>query len=230
MFRSGKIRQQHSDKNVPSLSITTYITTPPTQGTTTNPTTGRESKVEREKDTVTGGYFLKPSIGSFNELNTSDEILTGITSMGYETPSNVQRHGIVPLMKNEKDALIQAPAGQGKTACFGIACLHLCMEQLKNGYHFDNGPVIIIVEPTKDLAEQTATVLNQLGHFTGIKTITCVGGEPIWKNGNALNGTTGNTDWSRNGNNCNNERNADNISMKHPGIVVVMGWSTLMLG
>ena len=107
MFRSGKIRQQHSDKNVPSLSITTYITPPPPQGTTTNPTTGRESKVEREKDTVTGGYFLKPSIGSFNELNTSDEILTGITSMGYETPSNVQRHGIVPLMKNEKDALIQ---------------------------------------------------------------------------------------------------------------------------
>ena len=33
--------------------------------------TGIESKVEREEDTVTGGNFLKPSIGSFNELNTS---------------------------------------------------------------------------------------------------------------------------------------------------------------
>jgi hypothetical protein len=33
--------------------------------------TGIEGKVEREEDTVTGGNFLKPSKGSFNELNTS---------------------------------------------------------------------------------------------------------------------------------------------------------------
>ena len=83
-----------------------------------------------EEDPITKGYFLRPTVTKFESLEgLSDELMRGISSLGYELPSPVQRHGIVPVMENSTDLLIQAPAGQGKTATYGIGSLHVCEQQ-----------------------------------------------------------------------------------------------------
>ena len=128
--------------------------------------------------------------------------------------TDVQRHGIVPLISNDTDILIQAPAGQGKTATFGIGALQICAQHLKDGYSFQQGPLIVILEPTTRMAEQCHKELCKLGKFTDIGVIMCVGGIPEWENKAALF-PKAKSNWNRTTTN-----NEGTTSPKFPGIVV----------
>jgi len=107
------------------------------------------------------------------ELNLKDNILKGIYSYGFEKPSQIQRVAIKPIIDRE-DMVVQSQSGTGKTATFIIGLLHLINENL-------NEPQAIILSNTRELADQTYKVCNNLANFTNIKANLCIGGDMQFK-------------------------------------------------
>ena len=94
-------------------------------------------------------------IKSFDELNLKPEILRGMYSYGFEKPSAVQQRAILPILEG-RDIVIQSQSGTGKTCVFcvgALQCIDLALRE----------PQILILSPTRELAEQNQKVMLALG-------------------------------------------------------------------
>jgi translation initiation factor 4A len=107
------------------------------------------------------------------ELGLNDDILRGIYSYGYEKPSPIQRVAIKPIIDGH-DIVIQSHSGTGKTATFIIGLLHRIDVEL-------NETQCIIVLNTRELADQTYKVFQNLAKYTSIKCNLCIGGDMQYK-------------------------------------------------
>jgi translation initiation factor 4A len=109
---------------------------------------------------------------TFDEMGLKEALLRGIFSYGFEKPSEIQQKAIVP-MTTGRDIIAQASSGTGKTGTFTIGLL----QQI----NFTDSPYCqaIILSPTKELAEQTNTVVNSIGENIGVKTHICIGGKAV---------------------------------------------------
>jgi translation initiation factor 4A len=96
-------------------------------------------------------------------------LLRGIYSLGFETPSPIQKQAILPIVKGG-DVLAQAQSGTGKTGAFCIGTIHRCTP--------DPAVQAIILAPTRELAIQIQSVFNSLCGQTGLKTQLLIGGTP----------------------------------------------------
>ncbi|CAI8606199.1 unnamed protein product [Vicia faba] len=59
--------------------------------------------------------FYEEVFESFNSMGLQENLLRGIYAYGFEKPSAIQQHGIVPFCKG-LDVIQQAQSGTGKTA------------------------------------------------------------------------------------------------------------------
>jgi len=108
---------------------------------------------------------------SFDDMKLKDELLRGIYAYGFEKPSYIQQRGIIPVIRGN-DTIAQAQSGTGKTATFSVAALQ-CVEA--------NNPdcQVLILAPTRELAQQIHKVLNALGDYMHVKSHACVGGTAV---------------------------------------------------
>jgi len=98
------------------------------------------------------------NIQSWEDLeNCPLELIRGIYSYGFETPSSIQQRAIKPLL-SKKDVIAQAQSGTGKTGCFTIASLSLINYQ-------EDSTQIIIMAPTRELAEQIKKVVDNISQY-----------------------------------------------------------------
>ena len=106
---------------------------------------------------------------SFDKFSFDPQIAAGILSAGYTTPTPIQNQTIQPVLDG-RDVLGLAQTGTGKTAAFVLPILQ----------HLLKGPRgklrALIVAPTRELAEQTHTVIGALGRRTGLRSTTIYGG------------------------------------------------------
>jgi translation initiation factor 4A len=114
------------------------------------------------------------SIASFEEMALRENILRGIYSYGFETPSSIQQKGIMPII-NKNDVIEQAQSGMGKTATFCIGALQLVDDKI-------NKTQVIILAHTRELAFQIDTVIRSIGKYTGANYCLSVKGIPISDN------------------------------------------------
>jgi translation initiation factor 4A len=96
-------------------------------------------------------------IDSWEELECHINLVRGIYSYGFEKPSPIQQRSIKPII-NKNDVIAQAQSGTGKTGCFTIASLALI------DYDLDACQIIILA-PTRELAEQIKKVVDNLSQF-----------------------------------------------------------------
>ncbi|MCL2568307.1 MAG: DEAD/DEAH box helicase [Oscillospiraceae bacterium] len=118
-------------------------------------------------------------ITHFETFGLSPELMQALTKMNFQTPSPVQEATIAPMLAG-RDVLVQAPTGTGKTAAFGIPIV----ERVDiTSRHIQT----IILSPTRELALQITSVLQQLTAFKhSIRVQALYGGEPIYRQINAL--------------------------------------------
>ena len=107
----------------------------------------------------------------FDLMGLKDNLLRGILSYGYEKPSVVQTKGIVPVIKGN-DCVIQAQSGTGKTATFSIAALEIVNKNLESCQ-------VIILNPTREIADQTLNVVKRLGHYLNYNIDAAIGGKKL---------------------------------------------------
>ncbi|MEE8322357.1 MAG: DEAD/DEAH box helicase [Candidatus Bathyarchaeia archaeon] len=118
-------------------------------------------------------------INCFEDLSLSKEVLSGIEELGFESLFPIQAQAIGPLLEG-KDVIGQAHTGTGKTAAFGIPMI----DRLISG---NNGVQGLILEPTRELAVQTAEHIRQLCKYTNYKVLAIYGGSSIRRQIDKLN-------------------------------------------
>ena len=109
-----------------------------------------------------------PVIDSFETLGLSPAIMRGVAEAGFTVPSPIQMEAI-PAVLQGNDLIGQAHTGTGKTAAFGLPVMSR-ME--KKG-----GVEMLVIAPTRELANQVSDELFKLGRYAGIRTVTVYGGQ-----------------------------------------------------
>lgn len=108
----------------------------------------------------------------FSDLDLQPEVLKALNEMGFKTMTEVQEKAI-PHLLTSVDFLGQAPTGTGKTAAFGIP--------LVNRIEPGSGHIqALVIGPTRELVQQIANELNEIGQYKGVKTLAVFGGERIY--------------------------------------------------
>lgn len=108
---------------------------------------------------------------------TIDTLARALQERGYEDPTPVQL-AVLQEGAQERDQLVSAQTGSGKTVAYGIAiATTLLGENEQIGPAAE--PLALIVAPTRELALQVQKELIWLYAHTGARIITCVGGMDI---------------------------------------------------
>ena len=108
----------------------------------------------------------------FKNFNLNPKIIAGIEAAGFTQPTPIQIQSIPKIMQH-RDVMGLAQTGTGKTAAFGLPMLHQLMQGRRGCVR------ALIIAPTRELAEQIHTALNQLGQKTGLRSMTIYGGVGI---------------------------------------------------
>lgn len=116
----------------------------------------------------------------FDKFNLSKEIINSLNDLGYKNPTEVQELVIKEALLN-KDLIVKAQTGSGKTAAFGIPlCERIDWEE--------NTPQVLILAPTRELAMQIKDDIINIGRYKRIKAIALVGKESFKEQEKSLKG------------------------------------------
>jgi len=114
-------------------------------------------------------------VSSFDDMYLDMLLLKGIYGYGWEEPTAIQQRIIMP-MKDGRDIVAQAQSGKGKTGAFAIASLSI-VDVKKSTTQ------VLILSPTRELADQSHRVMENLGRdLQGLDITLTVGGTPVREN------------------------------------------------
>ncbi|MDT0552190.1 DEAD/DEAH box helicase [Urechidicola vernalis] len=110
---------------------------------------------------------------TFKDLGLKSEIISALTDLGYEKPTEIQEKAIPQVIASDQDLKAFAQTGTGKTAAFSLPIL----EKID----LDNQSVqAIILSPTRELAIQIARNIEEFStHLKGFKVAAVYGGSDI---------------------------------------------------
>lgn len=114
-------------------------------------------------------------IQNFNEANFPDYVMSEILKQGYESPTAIQAQGW-PIAMSGRDMVGIAHTGSGKTLAYTLpATVHINNQpQISRG----EGPIALILAPTRELAQQIQKVAIDFGSSTRIRNTCIFGGAP----------------------------------------------------
>ena len=109
--------------------------------------------------------------------STHPELARALTARSYTVPTAVQTAILADDAAN-RDLLVSAQTGSGKTVAFGLA---MAATLLGSEERFAQAaePLALIIAPTRELAVQVQRELAWLYAETGARVITCVGGMDV---------------------------------------------------
>jgi len=109
----------------------------------------------------------------FADLNLDKNILSAVSSEGYESPTPIQAQAI-PFALEGRDIMASAQTGSGKTAAFLLPTLkRLTKRSEKPG----KGPRALVLTPTRELAAQVEkNALAYAKNMRWFRTVSIVGG------------------------------------------------------
>jgi superfamily II DNA/RNA helicase len=108
---------------------------------------------------------------SFADLGLSDALLRAIADSGYDTPTPIQAQAI-PSVLMGKDIIGIAQTGTGKTASFVLPMIDILAEGRSRALM----PRSLILEPTRELAQQVAENFDKYGKYHKLSMALLIGG------------------------------------------------------
>jgi len=112
-------------------------------------------------------------MSTFQDLGLNEDLLKGITDLGFEKPSEVQEKAIPILLSEETDLVALAQTGTGKTAAFGFPML----QKIDVNSRTTQG---LILSPTRELCLQIANEMKAYGKYCkGLNVVAIYGGSSI---------------------------------------------------
>ena len=124
---------------------------------------------------------------TFGELGLNEQILKGVSELGFTTPTPVQQQSI-PLVLKGRDLVASAQTGTGKTAAFTLPALQLVMgsKAAKPKGTAVAAPRALVITPTRELAQQIDRVASVVCDECGLRAVVVMGGARFDKQVKAL--------------------------------------------
>lgn len=123
---------------------------------------------------IVGKGVPKPCM-TFEEASMPEYVLSEVLKQGFEKPSPIQSQGW-PMALLGRDMIGISATGSGKTLAFVLpAMIHICAQPyLSPG----DGPITLILAPTRELALQIKVECDKFGRSSQIKNTVVYGGVP----------------------------------------------------
>lgn len=124
--------------------------------------------------TIKGDRVPKP-VKKFTEIGLPEGFMKIVEEQKFVEPTSIQAQGI-PIAMSGRDMVGIAQTGSGKTLSFiAPALVHIQNQPpLRKG----DGPIVLVLAPTRELAQQIAEVAETFGKPFGIRNVCCYGGAP----------------------------------------------------
>eukprot|EP00944_MAST-04C_sp_MAST-4C-sp1_P010349 g10349.t1 len=142
---------------------------------------GRDWRALREEyEIYTRGKNASNPLRGWADIKIPQELMKGINIARYMQPTPIQRQ-CVPLGLDERDVMGIAATGSGKTAAFLIPLLNSILGQPDAVLDkcSEEGPLALILAPTRELVQQINSECKKLAQFTNIRALSVVGGQSI---------------------------------------------------
>ncbi len=109
----------------------------------------------------------------FADLGINNDILKGLSFLGFQEPTPVQEQVIPLMLERQVDMVSLAQTGTGKTAAFGVPLI-----QLANSKNRQTQGLVLC--PTRELCVQVARDLEAFSrHVKGLRVLAVYGGASI---------------------------------------------------
>ncbi len=115
----------------------------------------------------------------FSRFGLYSSILRAVVAKGYAEPTPVQVETI-PAVLTGRDVVACAQTGTGKTAAFALPIIN------RLGPHRAGGARVLVLEPTRELAQQVADAFREFAQFTDLHVDLVQGGVGYGKQRAAL--------------------------------------------
>lgn len=124
-----------------------------------------------------GSFILNAMTTTFKMLNLTKPCLEAVADLGFSEPTPIQEQAIPFGLKNE-DILAAAQTGTGKT----LAYLLPIFDQMVSFWGSkrpkkNRGPYVLILSPTRELAQQIAQCTQTIAKVTNFRVATVIGGK-----------------------------------------------------
>eukprot|EP00916_Digyalum_oweni_P005138 GHVL01009090.1.p1 GENE.GHVL01009090.1~~GHVL01009090.1.p1 ORF type:complete len:423 (+),score=66.06 GHVL01009090.1:46-1314(+) len=141
--------------------------------------TEEESEIIRKEKQITllgqSTKKIPKPIRTFEEASFPDYVLDELYKLGFKEPTPIQVQGW-PVALSGRDLIGIADTGSGKTLAFllpGIVHIN-AQPYLQPG----DGPIVLVLAPTRELAVQIQQEANKFGSSSRIKNTCVYGGAP----------------------------------------------------
>ena len=122
------------------------------------------------------------AFSDFSELEVAPALKRNVERCNYSHPTPVQRYTILHAQAG-RDMQVQANTGSGKTAAFAIPGIDAVLRMRSGRMHSTSygkekpaWPAMLVVLPTRELAQQTVFNFYRLSHKTGLRCRVLYGG------------------------------------------------------
>lgn len=115
-------------------------------------------------------------IKNWYQCGLSSRILEIIGEQKYERPTSIQAQAI-PVIMSGRDLIGIAKTGSGKTMAFVLPMLRHVLDQPR--VSINEGPIALIMTPTRELAMQTYSECSKFTKSLGLSVVCAYGGAPI---------------------------------------------------
>ena len=105
----------------------------------------------------------------FADFNLRPELISTLEKKGFESPMPVQVRVLEDGTLIDSDVIVQARTGSGKTLACALPLINIMDTKVRE-------PQIIVLSPTRELAQQTAREFAWVGANCGVRVATLVGG------------------------------------------------------
>merc|ERR1719230_2540853 len=139
-------------------------------------TEGAAEDIRKSKNiTIVEGRNIPKPVRTFEEASFPEYVLQEVARAGFQEPTPIQVQGW-PISLSGRDMVGIAETGSGKTLAFLLpAIVHInAQPYLTRG----DGPIVLVMAPTRELACQIQEECNRFGKSSKIKNTCCYGGAP----------------------------------------------------
>ena len=138
------------------------------------------SEISRDEYRELESYGREPVDEGFDVYGLRDELLRALEEKGFEHPTPVQRR-VLGAEWQGRDLIVRARTGSGKTLAFLLPLL----QEVSVG---ERQPRILVLSPTRELAQQTAKEAEWLTRHLRLGVVALVGGMEMGPQLRALRG------------------------------------------
>lgn len=149
-----------------------------------NPTEAARNRSPEEVKALSTKYEISlvgneshiyPPLALFSEAGLPDYVMSEMTRQGFTQPTGIQAGGF-PIVLSGRNLVGIAKTGSGKTLAYIIpALIHL---KHQNPVKPGEGPIALVLAPTRELAQQIQNVANEFGLKCKISNTCIFGGAP----------------------------------------------------